>query len=351
MKKTIYTLVFIFLGFNINAQVVGGDNVYEFLNLSPSSRVTALGGMLISVKDDDVTLAHENPATIQSSMHQQLAVSHNIHLSGINHGYVAYAHQFKFWDMPIQGGLQYISYGQFDTANETGQITGSFNANEYAFNLASSKQLYEKLAIGANLKLITSQFESYNSFGMALDLGAFYQDTTGRFTIGAVVKNFGSQFSTYRKDNYEALPFDVQIAISQRLKHLPFRLSISYHNLHRWNILYDDPTTEEEVFLFDENQSQERSNIAVWTDNFFRHFVFSGEFLLGKKENLKIRLGYSHLRRKELSVNNYVSLAGFSGGIEMKIKRFRIAYGHGFYHLAGAMNHFSIATDIGSFRK
>jgi len=350
MKKILPIIVFISLIAVSASSQIGGDNVYEFLNLSPSARVTALGGALISVKDDDAALIHENPGVLNPLQHNQLTASHQFHLAGIQHGFFDYARHIEAWDMTLHAGMQYVNYGEFDSANEAGNITGTFKANEYAFNIGAGKQLYEKLSVGANLKLINSQFASYNSSGGALDLGAYYQDTSSLFSIGFVIKNAGIQFTKY-EDEREVLPFDMQIGISQKLRHLPFRFTITYHNLHRWNILYDDPNAEESVSFFDQEEANVRGIWSVRVDNFFRHLSFSGEFLLGQKENFRMRIGYHHQRRKELKVDNFRSLSGFSGGIGMKINRFRIDYGHSFYHLAGNLSHFTISTNLGAFRK
>ncbi|HHS96066.1 MAG TPA: type IX secretion system protein PorQ, partial [Phaeodactylibacter sp.] len=223
-------------------------------------------------------------------------------------------------------------------------------ANEYALSVAAAKQLYPKMAVGGSLKFITSQLEDYNSVGLAADLGFYYQDTASLFAAALVIKNMGMQLSRYH-DVREDIPFDVQIGISQKLAHLPFRISISYHDLHRWNIRYDDPNTEEDLFLLADTTARAEGKFKAYVDNFFRHLTFGGEFLLGKKENLQIRFGYNHQRRKELTVENLRSLTGFSLGIGMKIKRFRISYGHAFYHLAGGTNHISITTNLGSFRR
>jgi len=55
------------------------------------------------------------------------------------------------------------------------------------------------------------------------------------------------------------------------------------------------------------------------------------------------------LRRKELSLSNFRSLAGFSAGFGLRIKEIYINYGLGYFHLAGAANHISIRTDLGRF--
>jgi len=351
MTKSLLTFFCGILTITLFAQApIGGKNVYEFLNLSPSARVTALGGNLITVKDDDVALAFQNPSALNPSSSTQISFNNNFYVGGISNGYVAYGQYAKKLDISFHGGLEYITYGEFDAADEYGNITGTFKAAEYAFVAGASKQLYEKLSVGANLKFITSQFEAYNSVGMVADLGAFYQDTSGTFSLSLVLRNVGAQFSKYG-ENWEKVPFDLQIGLSKRLKHLPLRFSVIYHNLQRWNILYDDPNSEEAPsFLGDPDQSSENS-FNMFVDNFFRHLIFNAEFLLGKKENFRLRFGYDHFHKKEFSIDNYRSMSGFSLGFGFKINRFRIDYGYKFYSFAGGLNHIGIATSINEFKK
>ncbi|MFT5164860.1 MAG: hypothetical protein ACI8P3_000083 [Saprospiraceae bacterium] len=350
MNKYILAVLFSFFSGILLAQPIGGENVYEFLTFSPSARITALGGNLISVSDDDVVLAALNPATLNIGMHNQMSFNHNFYVAGISTGYVAYGFHAEKLATTFHGGLQYMSYGTFDAADEFGQITGTFKASEYAFSVGAAHQLYEKLTVGANLKLITSQLEDYNSFGAVADLGAYYQDTSGLFSMGLVLKNVGAQITTYNDDR-EPVPFDMQLGISRRLEHLPFRVSMTYHHLHQWNILYDDPNAEQSSIFLGEFQPQTENRFSTFADNLFRHMIFSGEFLLGKKENLRIRVAYSHFQRQELNVENFRSLSGFSMGLGIKVNRFRVEFGKAFNHLAGGMSHLSISTNLKEFRR
>ncbi|HFA52011.1 MAG TPA: type IX secretion system protein PorQ, partial [Bacteroidetes bacterium] len=256
MKKiylSVILLVFIFQ--NLCAQVVGGDNVYEFLNLSASARITGLGGNLIAVRDDDVALAFNNPSLLNSSMGGQIGFGNNFYLSDINHGYVSYGHYAKKWDLTWHGGVQYISYGDFQATDEVGNVTGQFDAGEYAFTVGAGKELYERLSVGANLKFITSQFESYNSVGMVADLAATFHDTSRLVTVALVFKNIGTQFSTYTPGNRESVPYEMQLGVSKRLRHLPFRISVIYRYFNKWNILFDDPNSQEDIFFFGNDQT------------------------------------------------------------------------------------------------
>jgi hypothetical protein len=329
---------------------LGGLHTYEFLNLSPSARITALGGNLITVRDDDANLAVGNPAALNPAMHQQLSFNHSFHVAGISHGYASYAHHLDSLGFTSHFGVQYVNYGEFEEVNELGQSIGQFQASEYAINLGAGRQLNERLAVGANLKVITSQMERYGSFGLGLDAAATYFDTSSNFTATLVFRNMGRQVSYFREGNPEPLPFEIQLGLSKRLRYLPFRFSIIYRHLNRWNILYDDPNAEPAVLFLGEEPAEE-SRASIWLDNFFRHFVFNGEFLIGARENFRLRIGYNHFMRQELSVDNFGSLAGFSFGVGFKVSRFRIDYGHQSFHLGGGLNHFSISTSIQEFTK
>lgn len=346
---TLHLLILIcFLGSNLFAQITGGQHVFQFLSLSPSARITALGGNLITVMDDDVNLALANPAALNPEMHQQIAFNHNFMMGGIGGGYAAFGYDVDPWKTTFHGGIQYLNYGKFDATDETGLVTGEFKASEYAFTIGAGRQLYERVSVGANLRFITSQFESYNSTGIGGDLSAMYHDTARLLNVTLVLRNMGLQLSTYTDGNREPLPFEMQAGVSKRLRYLPFRISVIYRYLDRWNILYDDPDTQENTFFFGEDQSTDKN---PFLDNLARHFVFSGEFLFGKKDNFRLRLGYSHLQRKELTVRSLRSLSGFSMGAGLKINRFRVEYGRSFVHLGAGLHHFSISTNIKEFKK
>lgn len=349
MKKQLLWIIFTALSCNLHSQV-GGEHVYEFLNLSSSARVTGLAGHVIAVQDDDdVVLGYNNPAAINPSMHQQLSFNYNFYLANVNTGYFGYGHYLKKWDITLTGSAKFINYGEFQRTNVFGNIEGTFKANETALILGASKRLYDKLTIGVNGSIISSRLAEYSSFGVNSDVGLLWADTSKQFNVALVAKNLGRQISTYAGES-EFLPFDLQLGISKRLAHLPFRWSIIYHTLQRWNVTFDDPNSEENTFFITEGQSND-SRVEAFVDNFARHLVINGEFIFGKRDNFRIRLGYNHLRKRELDVVNLRTASGFAFGFGLKFKRFGIEFGHGFFHVAGGSNHLSITSNINSFKK
>jgi len=150
-------------------------------------------------------------------------------------------------------------------------------------------------------------------------------------------------------DSRKPLPFDLQLGFSKKLEHLPFRFSIIGHHLQEPYIRYDDPETDITTGIFGDQTF--KSSFSKNIDNFFRHIIFNGEFLIGKNENVRLRVGYDHLRNQELKTQTFTTLGGFSFGAGFNIKKIKIDYGVAKYHLAGSVNHISIRYDIGRIFK
>ena len=207
----------------------------------------------------------------------------------------------------------------------------------------AAKQLNERIRAGANLKFFSSNYESYGSVAVGLDLGLFYQKEGSLSSWGILMKNIGSELNAV-VDDRRPLGFDLQIAFSKRLEHLPFRFTITAQQLQKWYIRYDDPDRDIQVNFIGE--VQEKSGFSKGLDNFFRHFIFSGEFLIGAREQFRLRFAYNHLRKQEMRLSSFRSLAGFSLGFGFNIKKIKFDYGLGYYHLSGATNHLSLRMDL-----
>lgn len=334
---------------SINAQQNTGKYVFNFLNHATSARMTAMGGNLIGVYDTDVSLAWFNPAVLHKATSGQVSFNYDKVFAGIGSGYVGYAHQVNKIGMTMHAGLQYFDYGKFDATDEFSNVTGSFSGQDIGIAIGASKPLSDKWNLGINAKYIHSNLESYNASGLSTDVGAMYHNDAKRFSFGIVAKNAGVQLGTYSGEDRKSLPFEIQLGISKRLKHLPLSYHISYNNLERWNLRYDDPNLQE-TDIFGQPQSQP-SKFAKNLDNLARHLTVGTELSLGAKETFRIRLGYNHLLKKEMSVSPFRSLTGFSYGFGLKIKKFRLDLGRSTTHRAGAMTHFSFSTNINEFRK
>jgi hypothetical protein len=345
MKRWVYILLFPLLSFGLNAQS-GSEFVYDFLITPSTPRETALGGSLITIADEDLGLAHGNPALLNDKMHNRILFGHNFHFADISHGYIAFGRQISSLGINTHAALKYVSYGDFSRADIFGNQDGNFTANEWAMVLGASKAMNDRISVGANIKFIGSQLAGYNSYGAAFDFGAVYA-TDNNLNIGFSITNAGAEFTSYT-DSRELAPVNIQLGISKKLEHLPFRFSVIFHQLNQWDLRYESELNlETDIF----GNAIESSSLSQEIDNFFRHVIFNGELLLGQAETVRLRFGYNHRIRKELSVSGFRSLAGFSFGFGVKVSRFRLDYGVGHFHLVGATNHVGISLDLDDFFK
>jgi hypothetical protein len=349
-------IIFCLVSFVSSAQI-GGNSTYDFLRISNSARVTSLGGSLITVRDQDLNLAYHNPAALNPAMHRRFVFNQSAYMGGTTHGYVGYAHYIDQGKVPIMvhGGLQYISYGDFENRDLAGTYTGQTSAAEYAINIGASYQMSKLLSVGVNYKTILSYLGNYNSTGMAFDASVMYADTARHINFTVALKNMGTQFSTYsRNGNMEPLPFDLQIGVSHKLKYIPLRFSVIMHNLHNWGVMYDDPSNQANQALFTDNGEPEDNSAGKVVDDIFRHFIFNIELLFGKKgqrEIFRIAAGYNHSRRGELASTGVSDISGFSFGVGIRVKQFQIDYGFGGFHFAGGSHHFGISVDLDQILK
>jgi len=346
--KRILSIIIVLAGFiHPLAAQIGGHYTYAFLNLTNSARVASLGGKSVSLWGDDLNMPFHNPSLLNSSMDQHIVLNYVGYFAGIKYGYASYAR-----DLGRKGtfaaGMHYSNYGTFTGANEMGAITGEFRAAEYALNLIYSRQIDSLFNIGINVKPIYSNLETYNSLGLAADLGVTYHNPENLFTAALVLKNMGTQVVKYYKSaDAENLPFEIQAGISQKLQHAPFRFSLILQHLQRFDLSYESRVNNSSVYDPLNGESVGKNKLEVFGDKLLRHAIFGMEFIPG--ENFYVNLGYNYQRRQELKIPVSAGMVGFSWGFGMKIKKYRFSYGRATYHLAGASNHFSLSVNLSEF--
>jgi hypothetical protein len=342
-RLKLFTLIFISSAFfNLNSySQLGGRSSYSFLNLPMSARVESLGGIANSILDNDVTLALQNPAMINSKMHHRIGFTFVNYFSGINMGYLGYARTFKNIGN-FHAGLQYVNYGSFKQAEANGDITGTFGASDYAINVGGSREFGKLFSVGVNSKLIVSQMNNFTSVAAAFDLGAAYISKNRRFVTTVVLKNIGTQLSTFDKNNRERLPFELQAGVSTEFDKIPLRFSIVAHNLQQPDLSFIDPSKEGETDITGQPIDQ---TVSIPT-KILSHFVVGAE-LMPFKRILSLRLGYNFMRRAELRALAKGSTIGLCWGVGIRINRFEVHYSRAAYHLAGSPNTFTLNINLG----
>ena len=343
-KKFLILLLSVTVSFLAYSQA--GTGVYQFLELPVSSRLAALGSVNVSLHDNDINLAFQNPALLTSETNNVIGLNMANYLADIKFGTAVYGRNFgdkNFFAL----GIQYIDYGLFKQTTELNQITGEFTAKDMALYIMYARPLTSMITVGATIKPVYSVYETYTSFGLAADAGVSYNDSTNLFSAGLVLKNMGTQLKGYYSlegvQHLEPLPFDIQLGVSKKFKYAPLRLSLTLDNLQHWDLSY-------------ESTNQPTDNITGTTttktigfvDMAFRHTILAAEFVPSK--NFYLTVAYNDRRQQEMAMSGFKSGAGFSFGGGIKLYKFHVGFGMTQFQVGNYAYQFSISTALKDFR-
>lgn len=323
------------------AQVNGGEHIFEFLRLSQSPHITAIGGISVANPSKDIMLSTANPALLRPEFHTHLGLNYNIYYAGTRVSNLFYAHHSKQIQTTFGLGIQYLDYGSFKVTDNIGNELGTGKAADYAISISASRSYLDRWRYGAALKYAGSHLIQNKSAAMLVDFGVMYADTNSQWYAGAVVKNAGIQLKKYDMNSgSQPLPIDVQIGIVKKFKKAPFSLSVLAHHLYTWDIRYDNPADQVDNSLLFNDNTQDTKKKSYFADKLFRHFVFALDINLGKR--LELSAGYNHLRRSELAIAEKKGLSGFSFGGGLYLNKFIIHFAQSYYHISGAYSEVGI---------
>ncbi len=336
MKSSLLFILLMFYSFTF-AQV-GGERVFSFLNIPVSARQAALGGDIYTM-NDDVNQPLWNPASINRIMDNRLGVNYINYLGDLNMGSVTFAHLVNRRFGTLHGAIQYLDYGEFIGADESGMETGEFGARDIAISIGYAYQIpYSAFYLGVNMKYLSSKIENYHSAGLAADFGIYYYDDTKPYTFAAVVRNLGYQITVFDEIR-EDLPLEIAIASSYQLQDVPLKWYLTINSLQSWYIAEPNPSN---------SSSNLDGDVKDETINFFdqaiRHIVIGAEFFPEKAFN--IRLGYNFRRAAELNLTETRTFAGLSAGFGLRTGRLTFEYAFTKYHPVTNSNTFSLLIDL-----
>jgi hypothetical protein len=313
----------------ITAQT-GGNNVYQFLNLTHSGLVASLGGFNVSLPGKNLNMAYHNPSLLNSEMDKSVSLNYVNYFAGINYGQALYSRAIpKTGNLAF--GLTYLNYGSFTEADATGLVTGSFNASEYAFSFIYACNIDSMFSVGINVKPVLSHLEMYTSFGFAADIGASWHSGDNLLSAGIVLRNIGFQITSYAGEDHSYTPFEIQAGASARLAHAPLRFSLTLRHLEKYDLTYEYTGSD---------QSGSDKSSSEFFENMMRHVIIGTELIPHK--NFYVSAGYNYQRRRELQTESKIAAVGFSWGFGINTSLLSIEFGRASYHLAGSSNHISL---------
>ncbi|OGS55022.1 MAG: hypothetical protein A3J79_06875 [Elusimicrobia bacterium RIFOXYB2_FULL_62_6] len=170
-----------------------GTSAFQFLQLGVGARPAAMGETYAGVADD-VNAIYWNPAGLASLERRELSMTHALWLEGITYSNLAVAAPVRAGT--IGGAFNFLNTGGIQKADNTG---ARFNENydmSDIMGVVSYARGLGNLALGANLKYISSQLEEESAHSFAADIGALYSGFRpwGRkLRAGLSVQNAGTK--------------------------------------------------------------------------------------------------------------------------------------------------------------
>ncbi len=337
MRKIFFLSFFIFCQIQSFAQV-GGESIFQFLNLSSSARQISLGGEVLTLVND-INQPIWNPSVINPELDKQLSVNYTNYLAGIKIGSASYAQVLNRRFGTIHGSITYLNYGTLIEADEFGNELGTFNANDiavsigYAFNLP-----WTNVFMGFNGKIVNSTISNFSSNGIAADFAILYFSPYKPYSLTIVARNLGIQVTTFDGTN-EKLPYKIAIGGSYKLKYVPLKWHFTLDDLQQWNLAVPNPSNQ----TSDLDGTITEEKISFFT-NAIRHVVIGAELFPDSPVNL--RAGYNFRRASELKLQNARSFSGISFGLGIKMNKLKFNYAFSKYHSASSVSTFSLQFDL-----
>lgn len=337
MKDKSLVLLILLISITCYTQV-GGEKVYQFLNLSSSARQIALGGEVLTLVND-VNQPIWNPAAINEDMDNKFSVNYSNYLSSINIGSLSFAKLISRRFGAVHANIKYLNYGSLIGADEQGNETGYFTANDIAISIGYARNIPNtNIFFGTNLKLITATIDNFTSSGFAADFAILYYSPYKPFSFTIVARNIGTQIKSFNGIN-ENLPFKVALGASYRLQYVPLKWYFTLDNLQQWDVSVPNPS--EQTIDLEGNITEQDINFLT---NASRHLVIGAE--LFPESVINIRAGYNFRRASELMLQNVRTFGGISVGFGIKMNRIKFNYAYSKFHSATNASTFSLEFDL-----
>ena len=324
----------------VHAQQFGSS--MDFLLKENNARSAALGGNVVSLRDDDVQMVGSNPALANGKMKRVLGLTYNPSLAGIRQYNSMYCDSFQKAGTWF-AGVQFLDFGSFRQTDPAGIQSGSFQASQYAI-MAGTARKKGNFHLGASLKFTALQINGLQSNALLLDLGAAYRHPVKDLTFGLSVRNLGFQMKKFYQGGASIpVPLNLQAGFSYKLSHMPLRLTATAFYLQETDLQYLDPGLPGKL---DPNGQLVKEKKKI-TEQIARHLSLGGEFLLNR--NFHLRVGYNHLRRKELRTETGAGLTGFALGCMINTKAAAVSYTYSGWQGGAGLHYLSLNLRIDSF--
>lgn len=341
-------LFFFFAATGTSHSQVAGMNTLLLLQMPSSARTAALGVSYLPLfSPNDITVGIDNASLISPNYHRRLNLDYVGLFSGSKFCSASYGVDFHRFGVFLFG-IHYYGYGSFDAYDDVDVPQGTFSASDIALSASWGLQIDSSFSVGASLKPVLSQYESYSAFALSLDVSGSYVSPDKHFVATLQAKNIGAQLATF-DGTVEHIPFNLSAGCSYKAQNAPFRVFFQLDHLTRWKLSYDDPlNSESEIDPYTGQPVSkpwyDKATNAL--DKAARHASLGLEIDI--KKVFFVRFGYRYRQSVEMSASDRtnINFSGFSYGFGINTKRFEFSFARRNYHLGQAPNYLSISFKL-----
>ncbi len=187
----------------VNCAFAGGQgtSAFQFLQLGVGARPSAMGETFAGVADD-VNSIYWNPAGLAGLERREATLSHALWLEGITYSNGACA-------LPLKSGTIGVAFNVLNTGaiqkvdNAGLRLSENYSLLD-AVGIFSYARKWGGLALGANLKYISSRIEEETAHAYAADVGALYsafRPWGRKLALGLSVQNVGTKVKYVSEEN------------------------------------------------------------------------------------------------------------------------------------------------------
>ena len=146
-----------------SSQTIGGNAVYNFLNLPVAAQASGLGGINISNQSNDLSMAYGNPSLLRDSMNSQVSTDFNLQYAGIINYFASAAYTPPNLHINFAFAINFLDYGSTRQTDAYGNLQGNFYARDYSIEFMASGKYEKNWYYGVSAKFINSSYGQYKS--------------------------------------------------------------------------------------------------------------------------------------------------------------------------------------------
>ena len=207
-------------------QLARADNYYgmanDYLQYGAGARSLAMGGAYVALADE-ASAPYWNPGALTQIDEHQFLSMYAPFFEKTNYNFLSYVHPLRRMGILAISNVLLHS-GGYDEVDDTGNVISRNKLIlKNAVIISYANRIYNRISIGANLKLIHQRVMRYTGNGQGVDLGILYQPLDA-LNIGVALQNILQPRVTLR---YDSDVYDINFKAGMALKAFSNRLTLT----------------------------------------------------------------------------------------------------------------------------